>query len=309
MARWVAGVVLVAGALVAREARAVVVDRVVAVVGDRPVLASEVRARARPELALALARGAALESAAPAIEKATLERLVDERLFEQEAALAHVVVTPAQVDAAVRDKAAALGVSVPALLGLAAQQGFTEQDYRDEVRRQLLEGRVLQLRVLGRVHVTESDAHSAYGRFVTAFVQASPVELDVMAVRSSTTLRTVLLPQVEAVVQRTRAGAALCTAAQSLPAATCGPTGPKPLAEVHPTVRDEIRSLAARDVTDPIEVDDAIAVVQVDRWLAPPPFEQVRDEMLERATEDALFRERDRWLQEQRRRTHVEVRW
>lgn len=309
MARWIVGVVLVAGALVSREAHAVVVDRVVAVVGDRPILASEVRARARPEVAVALARGSAVESAVPTIERAMLDRMIDERLFEQEAGLAHVVVTPAQIDVAVRDKAASLGLTVPALLEIAARQGFSEADYRDEVRRQLLEGRVLQLRVAGRIRVTESDAYTAYGRFVTAFAEARPVELDVMAVRASVAPRPVLLPQVDAIVQRTRAGAALCTAARSLPAATCGATGAKPLAEVHPTVRAAIAALAARDVTGPLEIDDAIAVVQVDRWLAPPSFEQVRDEMLERATEDALLRERDRWLGEQRRRTHVEVRW
>ena len=36
------------------------------------------------------------------------------------------------------------------------------QDYRDEVRRQLLEGRLIQLRIAGRVKVTETDARAAY---------------------------------------------------------------------------------------------------------------------------------------------------
>ena len=38
-----------------------------------------------------------------------------------------------QIDEAIRNKAAGLGVSVKDLLAVAQRQGFSEQDYRDEV--------------------------------------------------------------------------------------------------------------------------------------------------------------------------------
>jgi peptidyl-prolyl cis-trans isomerase SurA len=42
--------------------------------------------------------------------------------------------------------ARAAGLDVPALLAAAAKEGLREQEYRDELRRQILEGKILELR-------------------------------------------------------------------------------------------------------------------------------------------------------------------
>ena len=64
-------------------ARASIVERVVAVVADRPILLSELRQRARPHVArvahLSEAERAAAESE---IHRALLDRMIDERLEE-----------------------------------------------------------------------------------------------------------------------------------------------------------------------------------------------------------------------------------
>lgn len=44
------------------------------------------------------------------------------------------------------------------------QSGVSEQDYREEVRRQLLEGKLLQLRVKGRLRITEEELRSAFAK-------------------------------------------------------------------------------------------------------------------------------------------------
>src|SRR5262249_23590060 len=46
----------------------------------------------------------------------------------------------------------------------ATKNGLTAQEYRDEVRRQILEGKLLQLRVRGRVRVTEDDIKTTYAK-------------------------------------------------------------------------------------------------------------------------------------------------
>ena len=47
------------------------------------------------------------------------------------------------------------------------RRGITEQDFRDEIRRQILEGKLIELRVRPRVRVTEQDARAAYQHWVT----------------------------------------------------------------------------------------------------------------------------------------------
>jgi hypothetical protein len=43
---------------------------------------------------------------------------------------------------------------------------MSEQDFRGELRRQILEGKLIERRVRPRVRVTEHDAHVAYAQWV-----------------------------------------------------------------------------------------------------------------------------------------------
>ena len=82
--------------------------------------------------------------------------MIDERLEEMVADRAHVSVSSDEIDAALRQVAAAADVSVPRLLIAALRQGLTEQVYRDELRRQILEGKLVMLHVRARVREREN---------------------------------------------------------------------------------------------------------------------------------------------------------
>ena len=77
--------------------------------------------------------------------------MIDDRLEEQAADKARISVSLDEVDNAIRNIAAQGKIDSRALIGEAKKQGLTEQDYRDELRRQVLEGKLVQLRVRGRV--------------------------------------------------------------------------------------------------------------------------------------------------------------
>jgi peptidyl-prolyl cis-trans isomerase SurA len=135
-----------------------IVERVVAVVGERPILLSDLLHRAEPHLARI--RDAALDDARRAAAESTLhrellERMIDERLEEVAAERAHLAVSPDEIDAALRNIATAAGLSVFALVAEAKRQGLAEQAYKDELRRQILEAKLLELRVRGRVRPSE----------------------------------------------------------------------------------------------------------------------------------------------------------
>lgn len=152
------------------EARASITERVVAIVGERPILLSELRQRARPHLR----HYAAAETTESEVLKAILQRMIDERLEETAAARANVVVTPEEIDRALQAIAIRGQITPAQLVAEATKQGLTEQEYRDEVRRQLLEGKLVQLRV--RVRVTEDDARAAYAVWTRETSSTAPFE-------------------------------------------------------------------------------------------------------------------------------------
>ena len=154
-----AGALLACSALLqAPSSQGAIVERVVAIVGERPILLSELHHRAEPHLARL--RDAATDDARRAAAESTLhrellERMIDERLEEVAADRAHLAVSPGEIDSALRNIAAAAHFTVAELVLEAKRLGLVEQEYRDELRRQILEAKLLELRVRGRVRPTE----------------------------------------------------------------------------------------------------------------------------------------------------------
>jgi peptidyl-prolyl cis-trans isomerase SurA len=154
----------------APNAEASITERVVAVVGERPILLSELRQRARPHLQR-YSQAALVESE---VLKAVLQRMIDERLEASEASRVGIAVTNEEIDNALRAIATQARLTPEALLEEAKKQGLSEQEYRDELRRQVLEGKLVQLRVRSRVRVTEEDARAAYAKWIAQSGATTP---------------------------------------------------------------------------------------------------------------------------------------
>jgi peptidyl-prolyl cis-trans isomerase SurA len=131
-------------------------DGVIAIVGERIILLSALRERAKPFLA-ALRR----EIGDPGKQRAAernlardmIERLVDEALVAEAARRATIRVTPADIDEAIARIAQQNHVPVTTILEEARKSGLSEAAYRSELGRQILEGKMLSL-VLSRKGVS-----------------------------------------------------------------------------------------------------------------------------------------------------------
>jgi peptidyl-prolyl cis-trans isomerase SurA len=150
----VIGVVLGGGA-----ARATIVERVVAVVGDRPILLSELRERALPDLRRVAREDVSYRAAVESeLLRRVLDHMVDERLVALAAERARVRVSEDEIDRAVLQVAANAGVTVKELVAEVARVGLTGAAYREELGRQLLEGKMFELRVKQWVDVGDASA-------------------------------------------------------------------------------------------------------------------------------------------------------
>jgi peptidyl-prolyl cis-trans isomerase SurA len=165
------GIPLVVATLVASlPARAVaepppgeVVDRIVAVVGGGIILLSDLHAREAPFLSkLAQEKAPPAEQATKRaqLEKELLSRMVDETLEAAFAAAGHIVVTPEEVDHAEAAVAQQNSLSVDQLEEAALKEGMARRDYRAELGRQVLEGKLVQTEIVPRLHKdsTKSEA-------------------------------------------------------------------------------------------------------------------------------------------------------
>jgi hypothetical protein len=73
-----------------------------------------------------------------------------------------------------------------------------------------------------------------------------------------------------------------------------------------------VRGLRARQISDPIPIsvgsEQVIVIVMPLEQASVPPFEEVKNDMMQRALLDGLDRARKQWLQELRRNVYVDVR-
>ncbi len=322
----VAGAALALGVSVAPTADASIVERIVAVVGERPILLSELRHRGRPHLyRIAATTQNASQAAAQESEmfRELLNRLIDERLEEVAAEKAHVTVSPEEVDNGIRQVAAQTKLTPAQLVGEAKKQGLSEQDYRDEIRRQVLEGKLIQLRVRGRVRVTDQDARAAYQHYVRDVKEQSPIDLRilVLTVPPGSTPETVKARQVlaEELTKRARGGEDFCQLVTNFSqdpstSSTCGSRGPIPKGALTPQLQELVGGLKPGGTADPVPFHDqmgnsAILVIQLaSQQPTVAPFDQVKDEMMEKAFIDATDRARKAWLGELRRGVYIDVR-
>ena len=161
------GVLLAAAAAGAlpRAASAEVIERVVAVGNDAAILLSALRRRAAPFLE------GVLTGTSGELDRATrlkelyrrlLQQLVDEELVEQAARKMHTTVGAREVDQAIDNVRRQNNMSEEQFWQAVTAQGFTEKQYRSDVRKQLLRLKVINQRVRARVNITEDVIRDTY---------------------------------------------------------------------------------------------------------------------------------------------------
>jgi len=311
-------------------ARATIVERVVAVIGERALLWTDLMHRATPsriQIRMQTRDPNMISVQEQEMYKEVLDRMIDDRLEEQQADKAHISVSSDEIDRAIdniiNQAQATQGRAVTKqdVLSEIHRRGMTEQEFRDELRRQILEGKLLELRVRPRVRVTEQDARSTYQRFAQDTREQQSVEVRIIALRVQRQAEPrefkARMALAEEIVRRARSGTDFCALVQQYSddittRATCGSRGPQAFSTLLPEIQDAVQAGKAGEVSDPVGVhfgpDEAIVVVMPLGAAKVPPFEDVKNEMTQRALVDALERGRKQWLQELRRKVYIDVR-
>jgi peptidyl-prolyl cis-trans isomerase SurA len=149
----------------ASSALAEPIERVVAVVNDEAVLLSDLRRRATPYLEHAL-RGTVSETDKKTRIKELYEQLaqqlIDDELIEQSARKMMITVASLEVDQAIDNVRRQSGLEEPRFWEAVREQGFTDKQYREDVRKQLLRLKVINQRVRSRVNISDETVRETY---------------------------------------------------------------------------------------------------------------------------------------------------
>jgi len=150
--------------LTTNSASADVVERVVATVNNEAIFLSDLRKRAVPFLPKVAEASTETErmSRLKELYEELLTFLVDEQLIRQLASSSGIRVTDADVDNAIENLRLQNNMTEEEFEQALDGQGFTEGQYRKNLKRQLIRLKVMNERVRSRVNVTEEEVRARY---------------------------------------------------------------------------------------------------------------------------------------------------
>lgn len=301
------------------EAHATIIERVVALVGERPILLSELRERTKPfaqNLPPTPSERAAAESE---LYSEMLGRMVDEELLRRVASEAQVSVDREEVEAAIARVASGNGVTVEELLAEVERSGVSAAQYRIELRRQLLDAKVLNVRLQGRIRISEDDVRAEYQQLVSSERQqlefrAAVIRLDLPATATSTETAK-LLAQARALAEQARNGDDFSelSRSHSTDAATRESAGLLPSmrpAQLPPELQSVVLKLEVGEVGAPVRSGNTLVIIKLlERAESSlPSYEKATGQLQQRVQMRKMEKARRTWLDGLRKRTHVEIR-
>ncbi|HEU0034757.1 MAG TPA: peptidylprolyl isomerase [Kofleriaceae bacterium] len=160
----------------------VVVERVVAIVNDSIILASELEARMIPvrNEAMQITDQKERERRLAKLTSQVLDEMVNEELIVQAAEAAKIEVESSEVQAALDEIKQQNNLDDAGLAQVLAGQGYTLSNYKTELRRQLLRLRAQNQLVAPKVNVTEEDVRARYDQMQRRSEAVSAVSLSHM---------------------------------------------------------------------------------------------------------------------------------
>jgi peptidyl-prolyl cis-trans isomerase SurA len=303
--------------LAAASAQATVVERIVATVGERAILLSDLRRRAEPfmvQVQQSVPAGAQRNAAISQVYKAVLQKIVDEELMEKAAAQAKVNITPTEIDEALKRVAVQNKLTVEQVLAEAGRAGMPESKYREELRRQLLEAKLLNVRLQGRIRITEEDLRAAFLKIEAEERAQLGVRLAWIVVRGANRSPGDARKLIDAAAARVQhedfAAVARTFSEDTASRANGGAMNKVQPSTLPPDLARHAQALAVGQVSQPFKSGaDFIIVKVLERDPSNlPDFDSAKRDLGERVYMDKMAQARRTWLDNLRRQQHVDVR-
>ena len=293
-------------------ASATIVERVVAIVSDRPILLSNVRQRTLPFQKTLPPSPTERAAALSTLFSQMLDKMVEEELIQRAALKAQIQVTREEIDAAIERVAKGNNVDLETLLQEVEASGITRSQYRNEIRRQLTDAKVVNLRLQGRMRVSEDEVRREYDSLLEQERKQLPLRVATIRIKDNGPTSAELTRRV---AEEARAGANFgelceqhCTDETLLATDGLLPSGlPSELPKV---VARAANQLEVGQVSLPLkDGDDWVIVTVIERDPSNlPPFEQAVDQLTQRVQLKKLEKARADWLKTLRKQHHVQMR-
>jgi peptidyl-prolyl cis-trans isomerase SurA len=290
------------------------VDGIAAQVGAEIVLISEVRNLVGPMEARLIEMGASQAELA-AVRADALERLIERALIRQVVRRAELEATDVEIDAAIAAIAEENDLTMNQLLATVESEGLPFEIYRDRIRGEIEQTKVLQGMVASRVRLEEEDVRAAYDeRFEDQPSGGTEVHLRHIVVpflNDDELLRSAACREAERAREQLATGASFQLVASELSPEAAQAS--RDLGWIHQSslaswMAAQVIALDAAGVTDVIRTDFGCNVIELveRRSFEPRSYEDVKEQLYDRLFALEMQEEYVEFMERLRESTYIE---
>ncbi len=246
-----------------------------------------------------------------------LKELVNRKLADQEIKRNKLVVSDEEIDKTIEQLKSSRSFTDEQLRAGLAEQGVTLEDYRKEMKEQLLRSRLINVEVKSKIVVTDQNIQAYYDSHREKYVGEQKfhlwniyVVLDQYAQDSE---KRTALKNMESILSKLNQGEAFQELIGDDFAAALGAKGGDLglflIKELSPQLKKIVENMKAGDFSEIIDMDKGYQILFLEKIIEAnsKSVEEVRGEI-----EDILFKELindkyQEWLEDLRRRSHIKI--
>lgn len=302
------------------SAAAEVLDRIVAVVNEEIILLSELNERMAPYAQRVREQGFDLDRENQMLRQLRAEmidRLVDEKLTDQEIARNDIELDDAAVDRAIEQIKTANNLSDEELQRYLASEQMTMQAYRDSVREQVLRTQLVNYQVKSKIVITDQEIQAYYDNHPEVYGGKVYYHLKNILMRAprfaSEAEKQAVFDQMQAIRSQVTAGGPFedlaRTHSQGPSAEDGGDIGKFAKETLSPQIQAALEGLTPGQVTDVLDTDQGLQLFYLDavNRTEGTPLASVKAEIHQKLFEQVVDQKFVAWLEELRSQSHIKI--
>jgi peptidyl-prolyl cis-trans isomerase SurA len=304
----------------ARAEAPVIADRIVAVVNDEIITLYDLNEAMKPYEANIQALGYSPEKEREALfqlRSDLLNKLVDQELADQQIKKNNITISTQEIDKTIERIKETRSYTDEDLRARLAEQGLTIEEYRENLKKQLLRSRLVNREVKSKIAITSEEIEKYYNEHREKYAGEKKYHLWNIFIRipqtTDETQKEIVFGKMETVLNQLKQGRPFESFADKAPDSPESPEGTDlglyRLDEIAPQLRDVVKNMKAGEYSSILETDKGYQIVYVQKILVTEP-KNLSD--VEKEIEDVLYNEAidnryNTWLSELRKRSHIKI--
>ena len=317
---WVLAFSLAVFSINAQAEEPVIVDRIVAVVNDEIITLYDLNETLKPYEENIQALGYSPAKARETLFKLRadlLNKLVDQKLTDQQIKKNNLTISTQELDRTIERVKENRSYTDEDLRAGLAEQGLTVEEYRENLKKQLLRGKLVNREVKSKIVITSAEIEKYYNEHIEKYAGETKYHLWNIFIRFSRmtdeSLKQIAFGKMETVLSQLKQGESFESLAAQAPDSPQSPQGTDlglyRLDELSPQLRAVVKDMKAGGYSSIIETDSGYQIIYVQKVLVADPkaLSDVETEIEDILYNEAIDKRYNTWLSELRERSHIRI--